>query len=125
MGASSYYTGVVKIRNETESLPNLDLGTSSPLSGLYDFRMLIMDGVTWEAPLTFRVNELSFSEGKSQLSNITINGIEYPVNKSAMWNSNKSGYYYSLFIELWIFNSTSGISQFHNRAVNLILNMTQ
>ena len=125
MGSSSYYTCFVKLRNEAEVLPNSTLGTPSPLPALYEYNAFIEDGQTWEAPLTFQVNKLTFSDGRSQLLSIIINGIEFTVNKTSAWNSDKTGYYYSLFVELWIFNSTSGISQFHNRSVHLSLNMTQ
>ena len=125
MGSSSYYTCFVKLRNETEALPNSTLGTPSPLPALYEYNSFIKDGETWEAPLTFKVNKISFSDGRSKLSSVIINGIEFTVNKTSAWNSDKTGYYYSLFVELWIFNSTTGISQFHNRSVHLSLNMTQ
>jgi hypothetical protein len=125
MGSSCYYTCFVKIANDTGFLPNATLGAPSSLSALYEYKSFISDGGTWEAPLTFRVNELTFTDGMSQLSNITINGIEFPVNQTSAWNSGNAGYYYNLFVELWIFNSTLGISQYHDRFVSLVLNMTQ
>jgi len=125
MGSSCYYTCFVKVANETESLPDATLGTPSSLPALYEFNTLLSDGGTWEVPLTFQVNELTFADEMSQLSSITINGIEFPVNQISAWNSDNAGYYYNLFVELWIFNSTLGISQYHNRFVNLNLNMTQ
>jgi hypothetical protein len=125
MGTSFYYTSFVKITNQTESLPNANLRTPSQLPALYEFKSFISDGGIWEVPLTFRVNELAFIDGTSQLSSITINGINLSVNQTSAWNSEKKGYYYNLFVELWIFNSTLGISQYHNRFVELSLNMTQ
>jgi hypothetical protein len=111
--------------NETVLLPNATLGSPSLLPAQYEYKPFISDGVTWEAPLTFRVNDLTFTDGASQLSKITINGIEFSVNQTSAWNSNKAGYFYNLFVELWIFNSTLGISQYHDRFVDLALNMTQ
>ena len=125
MGSSCYCTSFVKIANDTGFLPNATLGAPSPLPALYEYKSFISDGGTWEAPLTFRVNELTFTDGTSQLSSITINGLEFPVNQTSAWDSTKAGYYYNLFVELWIFNSTLGISQYHNRFVDLALNMTQ
>ncbi len=125
MGQSSYYTCIVKFRNETEPLPNTQLGTPSPLLGLYEFNTFIQDEQSWETPLTFKVNDFNFSEGKSQISSVSINGLDFPVNEASMWNSNRTGYYYGLFVELWLFNSTLGVSQFHNRSVYLTLNVTQ
>jgi uncharacterized membrane protein len=125
MGSSFYYTSFLKIANDATSLPNATLGTPSNLPELYEYKSFVNDGGTWEATLTFRVNELTFTDGASQLSNITINGVEFPVNLTSTWDSANSGYYYNLFVELWIFNSTLGISQYHHRFVSLVLNMTQ
>jgi uncharacterized membrane protein len=125
LGSSCYYTSFVKLGNETLSLPSATLGVPSPLPSLYEYKSFISDGATWEVPLTFQVNKLTFTAGISQLSNITINGIEFPVKQTSSWNPDKTGYYYNLFVELWIFNSTSGTSQYHNRFVSLVLNMTQ
>ncbi len=125
LGSSSYYTSSVKLGNETQPLPNSTLGTPSPLPVLYQYKSFLSDGTTWEAPLTFQVNAISFNQGIAKISNIVINGIEVPIEQASVWNTAKSGYYYNLFVELWLYNSTSGISQYHNRYVNLILNMTQ
>jgi hypothetical protein len=125
MGSSCYYTCFVKIGNETELLPDAKLGVPSSLPALFEYKSFISDGGTLEAPLTFRVNELTFTNGTCKLSNMTINGIELSVNQTSAWNSDKGGYYYNLFVELWIFNSTLGISQYHNRFVDLFLNMTK
>jgi len=125
MGSSSYYTCFVKIRNETDLLPNATLGTSSTVPKLYEYNSFIANRENWEKPLTFQVNELTITNGASRISSITINGLIYSVNKESEWSSDKTGYYYNLFVELWIYNSTFGVSQYHNRYVNLILNMTQ
>jgi len=125
MGTSSYYTSFVKITNQTESLPSSTLRVPSQLPALYEFKSFINEGRIREVPLTFRVNELTFTDGISRLSSITINGIDLSVDQTSAWNSDKAGYYYDLFVELWIFNSTLDISQYHNRFVNLELNMTQ
>jgi hypothetical protein len=124
-GSACYYTSLVKIGNETDFLPNATLGIPSPLPPRYGYKSFLNDGETWENPLTFRVSELTFSDGQSHLPRMTIKGVELPVNQTSAWNSNKTGYYYNLFVELWIFNSTLGASQYYNRYVNLVLNMTQ
>jgi hypothetical protein len=125
MGASNYYTCMVKFGNETYALPNSTVGTPSFLPPLYKYEHFISNGETWEVPLTFQVNGLTFSDKTSILSSITINGLEFPINKSSMWNSNKTGYYYFLTIELWIFNPDLQVTQYHNRSVHLLLNMTE
>ena len=107
MGFSSYYTCFVKLRNETESFPNATLGEPSSLPALYQYNSFIQTGENWETSLTFQVNKLTITNGASHLSSITINGIDFSVDKESTLNSDKTGYYYSLFVELWIFNSTS------------------
>jgi len=125
MGTICYYTSFVKLENDSQSLPNSTLGTPSPLPVLYEYKSFIGDGATWEVPLTFQVDQLTFHDNISQLAGVIINGIEFPVKESSIWNADKTGYYYNLFVELWIYNSTSGTSQYHNRFVSLFLNMTQ
>jgi uncharacterized membrane protein len=125
MGSSEYYTCYVKLRNLSEPLPNSTLGTPSSLPVLYEFKAFIQDGQTWETPLTFKVNSLNFSNKESQIQSITINGDEFAVNKTAVWNAENKGYYYDFFIELWIFNSPSETLQYHNRLVHFQLNVTE
>jgi uncharacterized membrane protein len=125
MGSSCYYTSFVKLGNETQSLPNSTQGKPSSLPILYQYKSFLSDGKTQEEPLTFQVNALLFAKDATKISAVTINGVEVPVQLDSSWNSDKTGYYYNLFVELWIYNSASGISQYHNRYINLILNMTQ
>jgi hypothetical protein len=125
MGSSCYYTCFVKVGNDTKLLPNSTLGVPSSLPASYEYKAFIDDEGSWEAPLTFRVGKVTSSNGMVQLSNIIINGVELAVNQASAWDSDKAGYYYNFFVELWIYNSTLGVSQYHNRFVNLALNMTQ
>lgn len=124
MGSSEYYTCNVKLQNLTYPLPNTTVGTPSTQSTLYEFKTFIENGATWEAPLTFQVNQLTLTNTTSKLSTISLNGVPFVVNQISAWNSTTSGYYYRLVIELWMFNSTLGITQFHNRYVYFTLNMT-
>lgn len=125
MKTYEYYTCVVKLRNEIEPLPNQTLGTPSPINPLYEYKAFTKNGESWEAPLTFQVNDVSFYDNESQLSSIKINGLDFTVNKQAEWNPEKTGYYYSLLIELWLYNTSTGFTEFHNRSVYFYLNMTQ
>ncbi len=121
IGASSYYTCFVKLRNGTDPLPNATSGTPSSVRALYEYTPFIKNGGSWETPLTFQFNSLSFTDDTSHLSSVTINGIDFPVNKEAGWNSDKAGYYYGIFVELWIYNSTLRTDQYHNRFVHFNL----
>ncbi len=75
--------------------------------------------------MTFQVNKLTFAKGVSTLSDVTINGEDFQVNKTSAWDSSGTGYYYNLFVELSTYNSTIGAIQYNNRYVSLFLNMTQ
>jgi len=119
LGELAYYAVYVKFRNQTQQLPNSKTSEPSPLPPLYEFRFFLSDGKVWEAPLNFAV------EGNSSLvQNISINGIVFPVNCTSTWNSDRNGFYYQMFFELWLYNMTSSSFQYHNRFVGLWLNMT-
>jgi hypothetical protein len=125
MGSSAYYIVEVKLRNETEPLPDLEAGTESPLPSLYENRLFVQDGGTWESPLVFSFSGVSFGANQSRIEGLTINGVELNVEKEVSWDAERSGYYYELFIELWIYNANSNPSfEFNNRFVGLWLNMT-
>ena len=123
MGSSSYYTCLVKLANDTE-LPSTTSGIPRSLPPLFEYKTFLKDGETFEVPLTFQVNALSFVNGTCTLSNISVNGVSTQVDKVTLWNSEKTGYFYNLFVELWLFDSSRGISQFDDRFVSLNLNMT-
>jgi hypothetical protein len=123
MGCSAYYVVYVKFRNQTEALPNATAATPSPLSRLFEFRFFVEDGENWEVPLRFSFANVSFSENRSIVGSLVINGMVFDVNKLACWDIENSGYYYQLFMELWIYSEVEGF-EFHNRFVGLWLNLT-
>jgi len=124
MGSSSYYLVYVKFRNQTQSLPNATASEPSSLAPLYEFRAFVVDGESWETPLTFRVLEASRNDDSMFVSRITINDVVFVVNTFASWDSEYKGFYYQLFFELWLYDMTSQSFQFHNRFVGIWLNMT-
>jgi len=124
MGCSAYYVVYVKFRSQTESLPNVTAGTPSPLPQLFEYRVFLEDGKSWEAPLTFSFSNVAFFENQSLVGSLTINDVAFNVDKLAFWNLENNGYYYQLFIELWIYNVGFEAFQFHNRFVGIWLNMT-
>ena len=124
MAHRSYYTLLVKIGAQNDSLPNLELALPSQLTPIYEYKLFLDNGKSWEVPFTFESNSLNFANGISTIDGIIINGIDYSINKSTTWDSNKQGFYYNLIFELWIYNSTLGTSHYDNRFVLLRLNMT-
>jgi hypothetical protein len=125
MDSSSYYTCLVKLSSENDSFPNQTLGTPSSLPSLFEYKTFIAQDGTWEVPLTFQLDNLVFANNEAQLSGITINGVDLPINKVFPLDSSQSGYFCNLNVELWIFNSTLGTMQYHNRYVTLNLSLTE
>ncbi len=63
--------------------------------------------------------------GHSTISDITINGLDLQINKTSVWDSSRTGYYYNLLVELSIYNSTLNSLNYNGRFVTLNLNATQ
>jgi hypothetical protein len=124
MGVSMYYAVCVKLRNQTESLPNATLSTPSLLPTLCEFRAVVPDNGTWEKSVVFSVLEVSRFQNLNSVKQLVINDYSVGVNSSALWDSEKLGFYYELFFELWFYNVTAQSFQFHNRFVGIWLNMT-
>lgn len=124
MGSSAYYMVYVKFRNQTELLPNATAGTPSSLMPLFEYRVFLEEGKSWEAPLTFSFSGVSFFENRSFVESFIVNDGAFSVDKLALWDGENNGYYYQVFIELWIYEAESDAFQFHNRFVSIWLNMT-
>jgi hypothetical protein len=124
MGSSAYYGVYVKFRNQSEALPNATTGTPSPVPSLYEYRVFLEEGKSWEVPLTFSFSNVSHAENQSIVGSLVINDFAVAVDKSALWDAENKAYYYQLFMELWIYNASSSVFQFHNRFVWIWLNMT-
>jgi len=124
LGVSAYYMVYVKFRNQSQPLPDAQNSIPSPLPPLFEFRFLIMNGESWEAPLTFTFLEASRSENSCLIRRMSINDVVFSVDSSSIWDSENKGFYYQLFLELWLYDATSRSFQFHNRFVGIWLNMT-
>jgi uncharacterized membrane protein len=124
MGSAAYYLLQVKFRNQTEPLPNSTSAVPSDLVSLYTYRVLIEDNSSSEVPLSFLLSDVSFSDNESTVGNISINGVQSTINEHSSWDTNSTGYYYQIFVELWIYEAKSDAFVFHNRFVSLWLNMT-
>ena len=59
LSSSAYYEVIVKFANQSESLPDATAGVSSSLPGLYEYRVFLQDGQSWEQPLTFSFSQVS------------------------------------------------------------------
>jgi hypothetical protein len=119
MGCLEYYLIYVKLRNQSEPLPDSLNGTPSSLEPIFEFRAFLHDGQTWSCPIVF-----SFEGNGSSISKFIVNSCELNIDKVAVWDEENKGFYYELFFELWVYNTTSMRSQFHNRFVWIWLNVS-
>lgn len=124
MGNSAYYAVCVKLRNMTDALPNSTIGAPSLLEPLYEYRVFVEDGKTWEDALHFTFSDVTIQNGEAFVGTMSVNGVAFGVEKHTSWDSNSSGYCFQLFAELWIYSTQAGGLQYHNRFVTLMLNMT-
>ena len=72
----------------------------------------------------FAIDYVLLQQNFSLVQNVSINGMVFPVNCTSSWDSDRNGFYYQMFFELWLYNMTSSNFQYHNRFVDLWLNMT-
>ena len=124
VGESAYYSVEVKLRNETDDLPNVTVDAPSPLPSLYEYRLFLQDGQSWEESLNFSFLQVSTGQNTSMVGGVTVNGVTVGVYKPNVWDEENGGYFYELFMELWIYNVTSDAFQYNNRFVGLYLDMT-
>ena len=125
MGGLEYYAVYVKLRNQSEPLPDPEAGLPSSLEPIFQYRIFLMDNATWEREFSFSFEDVSFEGNVSRVSRLSINGYDVSVNKVAVWDDANSGFYYQLFFELWIYNATASSFQFHKPFVGLWLNVTR
>jgi uncharacterized membrane protein len=123
MSASEYYIVYVKFGNGTEYLPDVDSGVAS-LFPLYEFRFFVGDGEVWESSVTFGFEDVFVEGDVLSVGEIVVDGVSFPVNVSAVWESEDGGYFFQLFFELWRYDDELDGFRFDDRLVGLWLNMT-
>jgi uncharacterized membrane protein len=122
MGASAYYLVYIKLLNASDPMPNQN--SSSPIQPIYTYLFLSKDEQIVEYPADFSISNVSFFNNQSNIGNIRINGINFIINKPALWNQTTLMFQYKLLFELWQFNTQSNTLQYDNRFVSLQLNCT-
>lgn len=129
LGYTTYYLVEVKFRNRTQSAP-YDFGplsnhTSSNLPSLYNISDFVADEGTWEEPLTFSFDYANTTLSTVQMHSLRLNTVDLNMTGySIAWDSRRREFSGNLFFELWIYNRTTSVFQYHQRFVSLMLNMT-
>ena len=121
VGSLVYYVLYVKFGNQIDSLPNSKDGVPSSLASLYEYRVFVPENRQVEVPLAFALLNVSFADDECLVGDLMINGVSFEVSKQTEWNVDKNGYYFQLFVELWIYDSLSDSLSFHNWFVSLTL----
>jgi len=125
MGSLEYYSIRVKLRNQSEPMSDNSAGTPSGLPTAYEYRLFLRNNSTWEKEFSFSFNDVSFEGNLSRISAVSIDGHPINVNKIALKDQRDNGFYYEMFFELWIYNSTASAFQFHNRTVGFWINLNR
>jgi len=124
LGGAAYYGVYVKFGNASDALPNDTAGVSSPLPLLYEYRVFLTDGQTWEAPLSFSFSDVAFDGNVSLVRRIMINGAMFDVEKTVGWDNSSNGFYFKMLAELWVYDVKTDGFGFNSRFVSLWLNVT-
>ena len=125
MGDLECYSLQVKLRNESEPMPDKLAGTPSGLPTVYDYRLFLRNNATWEKEFSFSFQDVTFEGNVCRISKILIEDNVVNVDKIALQNEGDKGFYYQVFFELWIYNATISAFQFHNRYVGFWVNMVR
>lgn len=123
MGSTMHYMIYVKLRNQTQPLPDALNSMPSSLPPLYEYHAYVANEGNWEAPLAFSILDASRADNSTVVSAISINDVVFSVNSSTILDTESNGFLYEIFLELWFYNTTSMRFQYHNRFVGFWLSM--
>jgi len=125
MGSSEYYAVRMKVGNWTDAPPDDRNSVPSLLDAVVEDRFFIADNDTREKEVSFSIDKVSFIDDVSTLQSFIVNNERVQVGKACLWNQTASGFYYQLLFELWIYDTAAQNFQFHDRFVNIWLNVTR
>ena len=129
LGYAAYYQVEVKFRNSSESAPydndSSSIHVPSSLPSLYNISAIVPDEGTWEEPLVFSFDYINTTSSTLQMTSLTLNNVQLNLtDQSISWFPQARTFSGYLFFELWIYNSTASVFQYHGRELSLALNMT-
>jgi len=130
LGYCAYYLVQVKFRNETQSAPTsfgpIESRVPSNLTSLFNITAFVADGQVWEIPINFSFNYYyNGTLSRVEFSGLTLNGVWLNmIDYTISWDAEIREFRGFLFFELWLFNASANVFQYHGRFVSLRLNMT-
>ncbi|MCW4000953.1 MAG: DUF1616 domain-containing protein [Candidatus Bathyarchaeota archaeon] len=125
LGSSAQYQTEIKFRAYTQSAPNSFNQTPSDQPALERKTFSLANNVTQEIPIDVSFN-YTVSENPTRkllLHSITINGHETTLDQTIPYDASQGGFFGNLFIELYLYNTTSETYVYNQRYVSLRLNM--
>jgi hypothetical protein len=126
LGQFTYYVVEVKFRNESMSAPDSFDRTPSNEPSLFSMTVFVADKEVLERRLTFSF-DYGFDQALSRVefNSLTLNGVTLNLHGlTSEWNATTSRFYGNLIFELWIYIDSIGSFTYHERFVDLKLNMT-
>jgi len=123
LGYVANYVCLVKLANDSDVLPDSELGSFSTLPALYKFNLFLDDGQNWEKPLTFQLNHVNYSSNHAVLESITLNGEDFSVNKPSQLDVDSLSYYYGVIVELWTLNELTMTYEYLDQFVCFYINV--
>ncbi len=135
LGSSANYVIEVKFRNQTQSSPDSFNRTYSSLEPVYRVAFSVADNGTWEMPLYFSL-EYNFNEVTRIAENVVLERVNFERLKlndvtvnlkglSSDFDPMTHAFYGNLVFELWIHDFQTNRLVYHERYVDLKLNMTK
>ena len=125
LGACAYYQVQMKFRNETQSAPDSFNRTSSNSPSLYNALLFVGDKEHKELPITFALDYSFIDANKVVFWSLKVNDVGWLNLNGLSSERNSNGRLHgNLIFELWIYNSTFNVFQYHERFVDLKLNIT-
>lgn len=119
MHNSEDYAVFVKLSNDSQNLPNTEFSAPSSLDALSEFSFSINNNEVWNETVIFSFEDFFIQDNFLTVQNISINNITFPGNFTTSLNSEKNGFDFNLFFELWRYNSTTEQFEFDNRYVGI------
>ncbi|MEM2905300.1 MAG: DUF1616 domain-containing protein [Candidatus Bathyarchaeia archaeon] len=123
VGRPAGYSLLVKLRNETDPLPDSDGARPSPLPTLCRFDLFLDENEGWEALVKVKVVEADVSNGQCLIRKIEVNGTKVIVNSPSVRSRETTGFSHELFFELWRQDLTNGTIVYDNRFVGFWLDV--
>ena len=125
IGSLGYYVVYVKLRNQTDPLPNSTAGTPSTLEPLCEYRLILRDSQPWERNVSFSLGNVAIEGNSCRIGSFSVDNAVVNIEKTAAWNETNHGFFCELFFELWLYNTVNSALEFNNRFVGVWLNVTR